>query len=514
MPFPSQSIYPSTQTFPGRAQTLEIDVELPYDVGGHVDVDAALPYTVQAEVVADAALPYTVRVEFEVDVALPYTVTGRIDVEVALPYAVSLLAHLASTGPSLTWELCDSAGTRLANLEQIISGTVEVGLNVGRVAQLSFSAEERAAVEVAPLVRMLRVSMDGFPLFMGHIYTPKWSDDVVEIRAFDVAQRLNTSFVGQRGDRRAFRRSIGTWTGRYPYRLVNENQSWIMWQLVEQAFSTAGEQSVGVPALGIMQGTLAPTIRRRTREYEYGQPILQALVDLSEVTEGVDFEFEPLGTPSGAWPGTNHWRFNTFFPYKGRDRKRFVRFEHNAGLDNCAAFSYEPDGLIARNRATFSGQAVEGQPPARSLSQQPESMLAHGLLSEHQALSDVTYATTLKELSDEYVGSVAFPPDIFELTPASPGGAGYRRDPRTGQLQKAARQFGRTYVFGPDPVLHDFWIGDEISALTRQGKQPDGTFALDKLLEGRVTDARISDVDGDVVSEITCAPTVELTGVI
>ena len=513
--FPSPKRFPSPTAFPGAEQAVEIDVALPYEVGGYADVDIALPYTVAGQLSVDVALSYIVIEELDVDVELPYSVLGRIEVDVALPYAVSLLPHLAQTGPELTVELCDLAGNRLHNIEQRLSLTVELGLNAGRSAQLSFSAEERAATEVAPLARLLRIYMDGFPLFTGHVYAPKWKDDVVEIKAFDVTQRLATSFVGQRADGLPFRRWLGCCNARYPYRLTNEDQSWIMLQLLTQAMTPAGQVARGIPALGVSQGSLALHTRRRLREYEYGQPVLQAIVDLSEATEGLDFEFEPLGDPVGAWPNVNHWRFNTFFPYKGRDRKLWVRFEDGTGLDNCAEFAYEPDGMIARNWAVFSGQAVEGQPPARVLSSQPESQVLYGLLPEHQALSDVTYATTLKELSDEYVGSVAFPPDIFEITPAQPGGAGYRRDHTTGQLQKSPRQFGRTYIFGPDPALHDFWLGDEISAVTRQGRQPDGSFALDKQLAGRVTDATIEEADdGDVVSKITCAPTVTLTGVV
>jgi hypothetical protein len=215
--------------------------------------------------------------------------------------------------------------------------------------------------------------------------------------------------------------------------------------------------------------------------------------------------------------GYAHWAFDTWKPSRGVDRTGNVIFEHNTGRNNAPSFHFEPDGLPVANRSMWQGQAIEGLAPATATSNQPESQLAYGVYGHVQASTEIIYTTTLKEHSDEFVAAHGFPPGFWDMTIAQADGSGFRRSPQTGELIRATGDFGQPFLFGPDPGgKHDFGLGDTIRGIARFGKLPDGSFALHEDLVGRVTDAKITEVEdmSAHVVEIKASPRIDYSGVV
>ena len=165
----------------------------------------------------------------------------------------------------------------------------------------------------------------------------------------------------------------------------------------------------------------------------------------------------------------------------------------------------------------WQGQAIEGQQPATATSNQPESQLAYGIYGHVAASTEIIYAATLKEHSDEFVAAHAFPPDFFDMTIAQADGSGWTSNPKTGELTRAPGGFGQPFIFGPNPGgKHDFYLGDLIRGIARFGKLPNDTFALYEDLVGRVTDAKITEVEdmSAHVVEIKSSPRIDYSGVV
>ena len=165
----------------------------------------------------------------------------------------------------------------------------------------------------------------------------------------------------------------------------------------------------------------------------------------------------------------------------------------------------------------WQGQSIEGLAPATATSNQPESQLAYGVYGHVQASTEIIYSATLKEHADEFVAAHAFPPNFWDLTIAQVDGSGWKRHPQTAELMRAPGGFGQPFIFGPNAGnKHDFYLGDLIRGIARFGKLPDGTFALYQDLIGRVTDAKITEVEdmSAHVVEIKSSPRIDYSGVV
>ncbi|MDQ3028440.1 MAG: hypothetical protein M3R09_00060, partial [Actinomycetota bacterium] len=441
----------------------------------------------------------------------------------SVAYRIHLLPHLLrSAGSGLTVELLNLQGTRLAWVKQRKGLEVDMALNEQSSAAVQISLEDVEALQVAPLSRLLRIRLDDEPLFTGYVVTTGYSSETnsVALRAFDPFWRLKErAAIGMRGDNTPL---VGAGQPGYvrgrPYRVAGIDQSEIMWLLVSHAEITNGERAAGVPSLGVKKGIFyRDAVKLRDREYEWGKTIGEAILDMTTVRRGPDFAFRPLlNSELGYW-GYQHWAFDTFKPGRGTDRTSNVIFEHNTGRNNAPSFHYEPDGLPVANRSMWQGQAIEGLGPPQVTRNQPESQLAYGIYGDVHASTEIIYTETLREHADEFVAAHAWPPNFFDMTIAQADGSGWRRDPQTGELVRAGRDFGQPFIFGPDPGgKHDFGLGDTIRGIARFGKLPDGTFALYEDLAGRVTDAKITEVENmnAHVVEIKAAPTIDYSGVV
>lgn len=532
--WPSDDLYPRDDIYPDSGGTVGADLEIAYDLGGLSGADLAVPFDIAGAVGSDLDLVYNVAQLAGEDLDAPYEILGKVGADLALGWSIYLLPHFRrAPGTHLTWELCDLTGTRLAWIRQRTSASVEFALNEQAAGSVNISLEDREAVEVATLSRLLRVKMDGVPLFTGYIVTPKFNSESnsVEIRAFDPMWRLKEkAHVGMKAGWLPFENYRTR-----AYRFEGMEQEGIMWRLIRHAFPTEGEANAGVPHFGVQRGSVTRnSVKLRDREYEFGKSLGEALREMTEVIDGPDFEFRPLdesvyladtssasfNQPSRGW---RHWDFNTYKPFMGTDRtvgtasSKRVMFEYGTGKDNCTAFSWEPDGLVVANRAIMQGQAIEGLAPAKTRSNQPNSQVTYGIYNHAEASSEIIYATTLKEHTDEYVAAHAYAPDFFTLTPSQADGSGFRRNPSTGQLERTESSYKQPFIFGPGgSALHDFWLGDIIQAVARFGAQPDGTWAVDKKLTGRVTDAKIEEAEGGAAHQttITCAPQLVYAGVV
>lgn len=403
----------------------------------------------------------------------------------------------------LTWSLCDRRGALLADVPQRAAGSeVTVTGNGERTAKLRVSLEDEVAARVYPLATLLKVHYFAELLFCGPVLLPRFAarDRVVEIPAICPSFYLQRSYVGQRADGAGLE---GAPAGS-PYRQQQVDQSLIMWRLVKHVLPTAGEQADGVPTHGIVDGTRPQSAaddgwNPRDREYEPGKQIWQALVEMSEVLAGPDFELEPVDQTDGTLARLN------VYGRQGANKTDSVVFEVGLGQNNATDVSWEPSGDLVANRATYVGQTLEGSAQPAYTANQRESQRAFGLLSDFRGRPDISDQRTLQEHAMGQVALHAWPVDFFTVTPAAEGGYGLARD-QSGQIVSLGEGFGVPPRFGPDG---DYWIGDEISAYARVLP------GLDAELRGRVTEARLMEADaaGTLMTEITCAPTIVATGV-
>jgi hypothetical protein len=180
------------------------------------------------------------------------------------------------------------------------------------------------------------------------------------------------------------------------------DQALIAWSLI------GTENTKGVT--GLIQGSLELTVAR-DRTYEARKQVLEALVQLSEVQNGVTFWETPLD------PNDNAGALAAFNagPRPGVDRTASVKFEMGEGtLDNC--ISVERQIGYPVNRATTVG---DGTPPLTSVQQDTDSQAKYGIWERVESMSGVTIQATLdaralEMLAPNPVQIVTFQPDPAE----------------------------------------------------------------------------------------------------
>lgn len=384
----------------------------------------------------------------------------------------------------LAWSLTDSQGNEVAPIGDRENGEVEIGLNASRRGSVDVAFSAAAAGKARAYGTRLKVWLSGAIILNAPLVDPVWSADerTASLNAIDAGEQLAASHI---------------------YAMAKQtqiDQGEIGWRLISHANSRAA--FFGGPPTGIVRGSV-PISFLRDRFYPDGTNIWEALIDLTEISNGPDFELEPLDRVDG-----QHMRYVTHWPYQGNDRATDVVLAHNTQEDNAAAFSHEPSGMV--NWALFSGQAIEGQPAPAWVAWHPASIVANGVWGHFEALPDVKYTATLREYAEQMVATRAYGVDFFDVTPAVEAGGsalGFYRD-----ANGLWRQDGRGYkvppAFGPIDSGGAYWIGDEITALARV----DG---FKKQLVGRVIDAKITELERAraIAVELSCAPRIVATGV-
>lgn len=383
----------------------------------------------------------------------------------------------------LTWSLIDSEGAVVADVDDRDKGEVEVQLNAGSRSSVEIALSARAAGRARAFGTRLLVRLSGFPIFNGAIVNPVWSADdrTASLAAICPSEMLARSFL------------------RGMPRQSSVDQAEIMWQIVYAA--TGIGSSLGGPGAGIVEGPNAASYLR-DRFYPDGTNAWEAMIALSEVTNGVDFDLAPLeGT------GGEHARLDTYWPYRGHDRTASVVLTHNRQEDNASGFTWEPGGGELVNYSVAAGQAVEGERAPAWVAYDPESIAEHGFWQDYRSFPDVRYTAQLREIAEQQVATRALPVDFFDVTPAVESGGsalGFYRDAH-GLWRQDGKAYGVPPRFGPIESGGEYWIGDEIRAIARVDE-------LDKDLIGRVTYGKLSETESKhVAAEITCAPRVSAT---
>jgi hypothetical protein len=390
----------------------------------------------------------------------------------------------------LEWALCSVLGEEISSLDQRSGGEVEIELNGARRARVTVSLEEEAAERALAFASTLKVWLNGVLIFFGPVNLPRQlgGDRTMELAAVDLSERLARSYTGP-----LFAKSQ-----------LAVDQSEIIGRLVDYANVLA--VALGSPGgtSGIIRGSL-PASTARDRFYPDGSELWASIVAMSEVSNGPDFELEPLDRTDGVY-----CRLNTYVPFQGSDKTAECVFTFNTQENNASDFTYEPGGGEIVNRAIFAGQAQEGEPSPAWVAWHPASIAENGLWDHFEALPDVKYTAQLQEYAETLVATRARPVDFFDLTPAVEAGGGAQGWVRDGEgwgLRDA--EYAVPPPFGPPAAGGAYWIGDEIRAIGRDG-------GLDRDVVGRVTYAKLSEVGEHgqlLATELTCAPHIDASGV-
>lgn len=391
---------------------------------------------------------------------------------------------------SLTWSLCDLDGNEIEPITQRLSGEVEVQLNGVRAATVTASLEERVAREVQAFACSLKVWLSGTLLHWGPVTLPRFISEsggqrVVEISSVCPSERLA----------RGYTKGLAA--------QLQVDQAKIMETLIAHLNTRAS--GAGKPDTGVTTGS-TPTSYLRDRFFPDGTNVWEALVAMSEITNGPDFELNPLDRTDGVYA-----ELNTFFPYQGHDRTAEVVLAKGTAENNAVAISAEPGGGEIVNYAVFAGQAQEGQPAPGWIAQNAASQAAHGLYEHFEALPDVTRTATLQEHAEQLVAAKAWPIDFIDVTPVTEAGGlayAWARDPETQEWKQESAAYAVPPRFGPIDSGGDYWLGDEITIIARDGELRDEWIA-------RVTQARFAEVgpEGHVAVELECAPRITASGV-
>lgn len=389
---------------------------------------------------------------------------------------------------SLSWALCDRSGNQLTDLPARTGGSVEIELNGPRRASVTASLEEDVARLAMAYGTVLKVWLAGTIIFAGQVNLPRWvgRDREIELNAVDASERLANSYT------KGFAKQTSI------------DQAEIMWRLIAHAQTLHSLLSGG--SVGVVRGE-TPNSYLRERYYADGKQIWEALQEMSQVTNGPDFELMPLDRTDGVYS-----QLQTYFPYQGYDRTDTCIFTFNTQENNAVDFTSEPGGGKIINFAIYAGQAIEGEPAPAWQAYHADSIAKYGVFQHFEALPDVKYTATLQEYAEMLVAVRAEPVEFFDLVPAVEAGSsadGYYRDSNGLWVKQSVSSYGIPPPFGPVESGGHYWIGDEIRAIGRD-------HGLRKDVRGRVTFARISEVGehGDQLGvELTCAPTIDAAGV-
>jgi hypothetical protein len=381
--------------------------------------------------------------------------------------------------PQLRWALCDSQGRLLAPIDQFEQDGLQLGLNDIRTGTVTVSIEDPVVPLVTSMATRLKAWLNGSIILNAPVFLPSHDcstggqPGTLAISATDNL-RLATAFT------RAFAEQLGV------------DQSEIMALLVEAGDATAVEKAAGVLGHGIIRGSLAASVLRDRTYYDLTN-IWEALLNMSQVIDGPDFELEPLDRDDGVFA-----QLNTYYPKQGTDLSDSVALEYGVGASNASGFGWQPSGEQLCNRFICAGETPEESPTTPAwLSENLESQRLYGIYEGNEVDTEVSEVQTLKEKADNVVATRAFPLDFVTVQPA------------VQEAGSAEVAFGVPPRFGPhtDPDA-DFWLGDTIRIIAREGE-------LSKTLTGRAVVATLNTADaaGNVAVAVGFSPPDHAAGV-
>lgn len=368
-----------------------------------------------------------------------------------------------------TWELCDLNQNLIHRLDDRRPGSeVTLGVNVGRSARVSLSKEDDAYADIDLMETTLRVTIDGWtdPVFTGRVLLPDATESAesegVTLNAIDSLGMLERAFVHKAPE------AIFATTGILVLGYSSVDQGQIMWNLIDHA------QDNGIDA-GVQDGS-RPASVTRTRFYPTGKQIAEAIVQLSEVNNGPDFEFQPIEAGGGILS-----EFNTYYPKQGSDLTSDVIFRTGQGTsdDTARILNTQDSGEQLRNRAIIIGSIANLNTfGIISIADHAASQAIYGVLEYFEVRSDITTFTGLEDYSVGVVRAAAMPTEFIDFTVSLDGPS-----------------------FGPG-ADGAYYLGDTVAldVYPRQGGDAEQ-------ISGRVLDAVLSDDEaGNVTVRHSCAP--------
>lgn len=377
-------------------------------------------------------------------------------------------------------ELCDLQQNVLTRLDNRKPGTnVDIGLNAARRGEVVLSLDDPAVELAKSLTTVLRITLKGpeeftRPLLVGRVIIPERTLSTV---AQTIALKAGDPLFHM--ERKLIRSEVGAvWNPRV---FAATYQELIMWGLISPFTDH-----------GIAKGTLTESVKR-DRTYAPSKEVGPALIEMSEVIGGPDFELEPVIADDGTLV-----LFNTYHPRQGSDLSDTVQFVCGRSPETAVSLTHSPGGEETCNRFLAIGapRDQEGELP---YAMHPAYLAEHlgsiedleGAFERREQFDDITETATLKAHAEAAVASSAYPIDFFDFTAAPE-----RYEDETGD--------GVPPVFGID-----YWIGDTIGAL-------DYSEGEDEPLEltGRLTDAKITEREsGQIDVKANCSPEVSSAGV-
>lgn len=380
----------------------------------------------------------------------------------------------------LDWELCDLNQEVLTRLDnRRAGGHVDPGLNVGRRAFCPLSLGDPALALAKAVKTVLRVTLKGpddfsMPLFIGRVTIPERGSEAGKRELGLYA--LDPMFSLERKLARTVKGSV--WEAVV---FAAKDQSEIMWGLIDL-----------LEGHGVAEGDLPASVKR-DRTYPPGKEVGPALIEMSEVIDGPDFELEPVIASDGTL-----CRLNTYYPRQGEDRSEDVVFVHGRAPHTATAFRFAPGGeeIVSRVLAIGAPRDQEGEVP---YADHPGYVAEHAgsialykeAFEKRLSFDDVIETATLESHAKAAVAAGAFPTPFFDFTAAP---------------EQVEDELGE----GVPPVFgRDYWLGDTIGV--EHYADPEG----DPLqLTGRVTDAVVTErASRQIEVKVTCAPEVSSEGV-
>lgn len=387
----------------------------------------------------------------------------------------------------LAWDLVDREQNQLTRLDnRLEGGNTEIGLNGARRAKCPLALDDPALGIATAMDTFLRVILKGedlpedLPLFIGRVLTPEETSvaekPALNLVAIDPYLQLERTLI---------RLQVGTeWD---PATFTAIDQAQIMWALIAMG---SGH--------GIVAGDLPASVSR-TRTYPPGKEVGAALIEMSEVIDGPDFELEPVIATDGTI-----CRFNTFYPQQGSDLSDTIRFQHGGEAEDAPGFTFSPSGEALCNRAIVIGAPInsdEGEAPFvfhRAFVAKHEGSIAkYGWFEKREQVEDISETATLQAHAESMVAASAFPVPYFDFTAAPE-----KVDGETG--------LGIPPVFGKD-----YWLGDTVGVdAYLNGADPARGDEPTHALSGRITDVVVTELaSGQIQVKSSCSPSVDATGV-
>ncbi len=388
----------------------------------------------------------------------------------------------------LSWDLVDRQQNVITRLDnRLAGGTVEIGLNGSRRGKCPLALGDPALAVATPMNTYLRVILKGadlpedLPLLIGRVVTPEEASQAqkpsLNLAAIDpflqVERTLARSVTGTEWD---------------PVVFAATDQSQIMWGLV--ALGTGH---------GIVKGDLPASVAR-DRTYPPGKEVGSALIEMSEVIGGPDFELEPVIATDGTIA-----RFNTFYPQQGSDLSAALRFRHGGGEgEDAPGFTYSPTGEDLCNRVLVIGAPVNSEGESGPfafhfgyVAENAASIALYGAFERREQAEDVTEAATLQAHAEAIVAGSAYPTPFFDFTAAP-------------EKVDGEEGVGIPPVFG-----EDYWLGDVVGVdAYENGVSPHTGDEPTRAVSGRITDVTITELaSGQIQVKSSCAPVISAAGV-